>query len=128
MTDAAGNEVGDARHARGETIAYQPLAGRTALITGAAGDIGRAAAVPLATAGARVVLADIADGVAETAAMCSGADPAAAPTTITFDVTNEADVQPAFDDLTAQGITADLLFNNAGYQGSVRQHRRRRLG
>ena len=94
-----------------------PFSGRTVMITGAAGDIGRATAVRLATAGAQVVLADITDGVATTAAMCAEANPAATPATTSFDVTNEADVERAFIDLGARGILADLLFNNAGYQG-----------
>lgn len=94
-----------------------PLALRTALITGAAGDIGRATAVRLANAGARVVLADITAGVERTAAMCSEASPTADPVTVQFDVTSEADAQRTFDGLAGQGIVADLLFNNAGYQG-----------
>lgn len=95
-----------------------PFAGRTALVTGAAGNIGRATAVRLARAGAHVVLADISDGVETTAAMCSEANAMATPATTVFDVTHETDVQRAFDDLAAQGIVVDLLFNNAGYQGS----------
>ncbi len=93
------------------------LEGRTALITGAAGDIGRATAVRLAGNGARVVLADIANGIDTTAAMCAEVNAAATPVAVTMDVTDELEVQRTFDDLAAQGITADLLFNNAGYQG-----------
>jgi 2-keto-3-deoxy-L-fuconate dehydrogenase len=37
----------------------QPLAGRTALVTGAARGIGRASALAFAAAGARVVVVDI---------------------------------------------------------------------
>lgn len=71
----------------------------------------------LASAGARAVLADIADGVEATAAACVQADAASDPITLTFDVTREGDVERAFDELAAQGIVVDLLFNNAGYQG-----------
>lgn len=95
-----------------------PFSGRTALITGAAGDIGRATSVRLSAAGARVVLVDISDGLDTTAAMCAEAGEAATPLVVRFDVTHDADVQRAFDDLAAQGVVADLLFNNAGYQGS----------
>ncbi len=95
-----------------------PFTGRSALVTGAAGDIGRASAVRLASAGARLVLADIADGVEATAARCAEVNTAATPVTVHFDVTHEADVERAFEDLAAQGIVTDLLFNNAGYQGS----------
>ena len=99
-------------------VATMPFGGRIALVTGAAGDIGRAAAIRLATAGAHVVLADIADGVDTTASMCLEANPDTSPTTVVFDVTDEDAVRNAFDDLAARGIVADLLFNNAGYQGS----------
>lgn len=94
-----------------------PLSGRTALITGAAGDIGRATAVRLAGAGARIVLADLADGAERTAAECSSVNQASDPIQVRFDVTDEHDVQRTFDQLTEGGIVADLLFNNAGYQG-----------
>lgn len=99
-------------------VATMPFGGRIALVTGAAGDIGRATAIRLATAGAHVVLADIADGVDTTASMCLEVNPDTSPTTVVFDVTDEDEVRNAFDDLAAQGIVADLLFNNAGYQGS----------
>lgn len=94
------------------------LDGRTVLITGAAGDIGRAAAIRLAAAGCRVVIADVADGLAETAAACVNADAASDPVQLSFDVSNEAQVAAAFAELAERGITADLLFNNAGVQGA----------
>lgn len=94
--------------------------GRTALLTGAAGDIGRATARRLATEGARLVLADVSSDVEETAAMCASLARTANPVTTVFDVTDAAAVQQAFDDLDADGVVPDLLFNNAGYQGSFR--------
>jgi len=97
--------------------ATRPFAGRTALITGAAGDIGGAAAVRLAAGGARVVLADLTDAVETTAERCAHVNSADTPVTVTFDVTDQSAVTRTFDDLSEQGITADLLFNNAGYQG-----------
>lgn len=95
-----------------------PFAGHTALITGAAGDIGRATSVRLAAAGATVVLADIADGLDATAASCAEVNTASTPITTAFDVTDQADVRRAFTELDDRGVVADLLFNNAGYQGS----------
>ena len=92
--------------------------GRTVLVTGAAGDIGRAAALRLAAAGARLVLADLDERVEDTAAACIDNGAAVGPVTTRFDVTREGDVEQAFDALAAQGIVADLLFNNAGYQGA----------
>lgn len=94
------------------------FAGRTVLVTGAAGDIGRATALRLASEGAQVVLADLSPAVEETARMCAlAAQPDAAPITSSFDVTDEAGVQQAFDQLNSRGVVPDLLFNNAGYQG-----------
>ncbi len=91
--------------------------GRTVLITGAAGDIGRATAIRLASAGAAVVVADVSDRVTATATACARANPDAEPVALVFDVTDESEVAAAFDDLAARGTIADLLFNNAGYQG-----------
>lgn len=93
------------------------MAGRTALVTGAAGDIGRAASLRLAASGARLVLADLSDDVEQTAAACSRVTGAPEPITTSFDVTNEEQIERAFADLGRQGVVADLLFNNAGYQG-----------
>ncbi len=54
--------------------------GRTAIITGAGGGIGRAAAIRLAAEGARVVCMDIADTRDDPARLASGAgNPPAAP-------------------------------------------------
>lgn len=95
----------------------RPLTGRTALVTGAGGDIGRAAAVRLARAGARMVLADVGDTVEAVAAECASMSPLADPVVVRFDVTEERDVRQVFGALADDGIVADLLFNNAGYQG-----------
>lgn len=94
------------------------LEGRTVLITGAAGDIGRATAIRLAIAGCRVVLCDVVGGLDVSAAACIEADTGSDPILLSFDVSNEAQVEAAFRELAAQGITADLLFNNAGVQGA----------
>lgn len=69
------------------------------LITGAAGDIGGATAVRLATAGALVGLADLADlaDIDGNRALCDVANPSVAHEVIRFDVTDDADVQRAFD-------------------------------
>lgn len=93
------------------------FAGRTVLVTGAAGDIGSAAAVRLAVAGARIIAADLTDAVEATVERCTEVNPATEHLAITFDVTDETSVRTVFDDLAEQGVVADLLFNNAGYQG-----------
>lgn len=95
----------------------RPFVGRTVLVTGAAGDIGRATARRLAAAGARIVLADFSEKVHDSVDECAKANPDGAHCAITFDVTDEQAVDAAFGDLADRGIVADMLFNNAGYQG-----------
>lgn len=94
--------------------------GRTALITGAAGDIGRATALRLSAEGARVVLADLSPRVEETAALCTEVRPDAAPIALSFDVADESAVRDGFEEINGRGVILDLLFNNAGYQGDFR--------
>src|SRR6266851_1137006 len=91
------------------------LTGRTALITGSSRGLGRAMAEGLAEAGAAVVLngADAGRLASAAAAM------RAAGNTVyeaRFDVTDEAEILPAFAELDAKGIEIDILVNNAGIQ------------
>lgn len=90
------------------------LEGRVALVTGAAGNIGRAVAVLLAQRGATVVAADLHDdeSLAETASMCG-----ATAQRIAFDVTNADHVAGSIATIADSVGPADLIFNNAGYQG-----------
>ncbi len=84
------------------------LAGRTALITGAAGGIGSAVARRFVAEGANVVLADVADADPLAAELAPRALPA------TLDVTQEADWTAAFA-LAREAFGAlDILVNNAG--------------
>ncbi|PRA97781.1 SDR family NAD(P)-dependent oxidoreductase [Microbacterium sp. MYb64] len=90
------------------------LQGRTALVTGAAGGIGRAVAQALAAEGVRVALLDrSAAGLAETAASCPGSVPVVA------DVTDEAAVDAAVADAVADLGALHTVVCCAGISGPV---------
>jgi gluconate 5-dehydrogenase len=91
------------------------LAGRTALITGAARGIGFAIASALAAAGARVVL-NGRTAAALDAAAAQLREGGAQVATSVFDVTNAAAVVAAVDQIEAQIGAVDILVNNAGIQ------------
>ncbi|MGW0121803.1 3-hydroxybutyrate dehydrogenase [Streptomyces sp. NPDC003327] len=84
------------------------LTGRTALVTGAAGGIGRACALRLAAAGARVRAVDrAAEGLAELADRAAGLPGAVEPRLL--DLTD-------LDAAEAAASGTDILVNNAGLQ------------
>lgn len=94
------------------------LAGKVAIISGAASGMGAATARRFGKEGARVVVADmLADEGRKVAA-----DIVAANGTATFmplDVTREADWKRVVDDTVAQYGRLDILVNNAGISGSA---------
>jgi NAD(P)-dependent dehydrogenase (short-subunit alcohol dehydrogenase family) len=94
------------------------FAHRTAIVTGAGGDIGATVAVRLAEEGARVVLADVGGSLDTTAQACAAARPDIEPIVTRFDVTSDDELRRAFDELGGSGVVADVLFNNAGIQGA----------
>jgi len=94
------------------------FAGRTALVTGAGGNIGAAVAHLLMTRGATVIAADLQAaeaGLDALVARCAGLPGRMVCTH--FDVTNGDEIRTALSDIEAETGGADLLFNNAGYQG-----------
>lgn len=95
------------------------LTGRTAMVTGAAGDIGAACAVRLASRGATIALSDLparAEDLEQTAERCRGTG-AEQVMTVPFDVTDEEGVVAAVTTLTDELRPPSLLVNAAGYQG-----------
>jgi NAD(P)-dependent dehydrogenase (short-subunit alcohol dehydrogenase family) len=87
--------------------------GKTAIVTGGASGIGRAAAVALAREGARVAVADIdGAGAAETVAAIEAEGGTAFYRRT--DVAVTADVAGLIQDVTKRWHHLDVLFNNAG--------------
>jgi NAD(P)-dependent dehydrogenase (short-subunit alcohol dehydrogenase family) len=81
---------------------------KVAVITGAAGGIGRASAVRFAAEGAHVVVADLAgDGVDEVAELVGGIG-------VRVDVTDAEGVQAMYRRAVDEFGGLDILFNNAG--------------
>ncbi|CAN6176558.1 unnamed protein product [Urochloa humidicola] len=95
----------------------QRLAGKVAVITGAASGIGAATAREFVRNGAKVVLADIQDDLGRALAADLGADDTACYTRC--DVTDEAQVAAAVDLAVARYGKLDVVFNNAGIMGSM---------
>lgn len=90
----------------------KPLATRVALVTGAAGGIGKAIAVRLAAEGACVVIADLSlEKAQEAAAEIGNTDVAIG---VAADVSSERAVQSAIDAAVLAFGGLDLVVNNAG--------------
>ena len=91
------------------------LDGKTALITGGAGDIGLATARRMIAEGARVALVDRDPARVEAAAAALGGQSAG----FAADVTKEADVARFAADVVSRFGPVDIFFNNAGIAGTV---------
>src|SRR5271154_1455338 len=89
------------------------LDGKSALITGGGGGIGRATALAFAREGARLAVADYAADTAQaTVALVNAAGGQAI--TLTGDVTRAGDVKAMLDDTIVAYGRLDCAFNNAG--------------
>ena len=89
-----------------ETPVTRTLEGRTALVTGGAGGIGRAISARLAADGAHVIVLDRDEPSAKQVAADLGGE------ALVADLGDPS----VFDDLDRQGLSADILVNNAGLQ------------
>jgi rhamnose utilization protein RhaD (predicted bifunctional aldolase and dehydrogenase)/NAD(P)-dependent dehydrogenase (short-subunit alcohol dehydrogenase family) len=94
-----------------------PLAGQVAVITGAAGTIGFAAAKAFAAAGAEVALLDIDEAAAQAKARAIGS----AAIAVRCDVTDAASVPDAFARVVSAYGGIDIVVSNAGaaWQGRI---------
>ena len=93
----------------------QPLAGRTALVTGSARGIGWGIALGLAAAGAHVVLNDL-DAAALEPKLAELKAAGLKGSAEAFDVTDEAAVTKGMAAIAASVGGPDILVNNAGIQ------------
>ena len=94
-------------------VSYQRFEGKVAVVTGAAGGIGRATAEALAAEGARVAIVDIDRTAAERVAreIDGGTSRAIG---ISADVSVSSDVRKAIEDVNDAYGRIDILVNNAG--------------
>jgi NAD(P)-dependent dehydrogenase (short-subunit alcohol dehydrogenase family) len=89
------------------------LAGKTAIVTGAGGGIGRAVAMRLARSGCHLVLADVNEaGMAETASLAGGSGVRISP--YRLDVSDAQEVAGFPQTVAASHANIDILINNAG--------------
>src|SRR5438270_909240 len=92
------------------------LDGKSALITGGGGGIGRATALAFAREGARVAVADVsAEAARETVAQVNAAGGQAI--SLSGDVTRDADVRAMIEAVVGAYGRLDCAFNNAGIAG-----------
>lgn len=94
------------------------LAGKTIIVTGAAGGIGRAAVERLAREGAQIVVVDLKQSQLDEAlalATSVGVDAIA----VGADVSDANDVQRYVDEAVTRFGGVDALFNNAGIEGLI---------
>jgi len=89
------------------------LKGQTALVTGAAGQLGRQMVSALLDAGANVALADVDPEAAEKAAINFKA-PSSRSLPVYMDTTSEASIEDARDKILKRFGKVDILVNNAG--------------
>lgn len=95
------------------------LAGKIAIVTGGAKGIGRHYSLALAAAGARVMIADIADG-REAAAEVTAAHGADAATSFVADVSDESSVKALVAETMSRFGKIDILINNAAVYSTLK--------
>lgn len=95
-----------------------PLEGRVAIVTGAAGGLGRVFCLALAAAGARIVAVDLNDdSLKQTATTVTAAEGEIIP--LVVNVTSEADTLKMVEATLEQWGRVDILVNNAALYGTL---------
>ena len=97
-----------------QTTSWLGLEGRTCVITGAGGGIGRATALAFAAAGARVVLLERDEANLATTAKEVAAQSGQAAAAIACDVSDQASVEAAAEQAERAAGRCHILMNNAG--------------
>lgn len=96
------------------------LTGRTALVTGAGGLLGRQHVAALSEAGARVVVTDVGLAQAEAAVAALKQNALSADLiALAIDVTTLDSVRAAHEQLSGRGVSVDILVNNAAIDPKV---------
>lgn len=96
------------------------LAGKTAVITGAAAGFGRMTALKFAAEGANLVLVDLNEkGLQETKIKIQQDNPQCKTIEITADVSDETAVKRFIQEAISSFGSLDILFNNAGIEGEA---------
>ncbi|PHT45751.1 Secoisolariciresinol dehydrogenase [Capsicum baccatum] len=93
------------------------LEGKVAIITGAASGIGEAAARLFSRHGAKLVIADIQDDLAQK--VCDNLD-ASSTTFVHCDVTKEEDLENVVNVAVSKYGKLDIMYNNAGITGEIK--------
>ncbi|MGI9424152.1 MAG: SDR family NAD(P)-dependent oxidoreductase [Hyphomicrobiaceae bacterium] len=94
------------------------FAGKSAIVTGGSGGIGRATCLAFAKAGAKVAVVDL-DGSAAEATANEIKALGGQAISIAADVTQAGDVKRYVDTTVEAFGTIDLFFNNAGIEGNI---------
>ncbi len=103
------------------------LEGKTAIVTGGARGIGRHYSQALAAEGARVMIADIADGK-ELAAEIAGRHGANSVASIKFDVSDEKAIKNVVAQTIERFGQIDILVNNAALYSTLKPQKFQRVG
>lgn len=103
-------------HRKQDMSNHLPLAGQTALVTGASSGIGKACAVSLGLAGAKVAINYVGNPAGADEAVDVIRESGGEAMTFRADVSQKEQVDAMFREVVDQFGTVDILVNNAGLQ------------